>query len=170
MLHRVMKRWVLVALAGCLALTGCFRASETTAQPTAPPTIAHPFDSPTATARPSVTAKPTARPSATGTSALAPAAPLTDLPTIGVSQLPAQAVTTLRLIAAGGPYPYRRDGATFGNQERLLPRHPYGFYTEYTVITPGSSDRGARRIVAGRDGSRFYTDDHYNSFSEVVDQ
>ncbi len=34
--------------------------------------------------------------------------------------------------------------------------------------TPGSDDRGARRIVTGKDGSRFYTDDHYDSFREVL--
>lgn len=155
MLHRVMKRWVVVAVAACLALSGCFRSSPTTAQPTpAPPT----------------TAQPTATRTPTPTARLAPTVPFTDLPTLTVSQLPAQAVTTLRLIQSGGPYPYSRDGATFSNRERLLPRQPSGFYTEYTVVTPGSADRGARRIVAGRDGSRFYTDDHYDSFSEVVDQ
>jgi ribonuclease T1 len=85
-----------------------------------------------------------------------------------VAQLPAQARETLALIAAGGPFPYSRDGVTFGNREGLLPRAPNGFYSEYTVVTPGSADRGARRIVAGDDGSRFYTADHYASFREVI--
>lgn len=77
-------------------------------------------------------------------------------------------MTTLELIDEGGPFPYERDGVTFQNREGILPSRPQGFYSEYTVVTPGSKDRGARRIVAGDDGSRFYTDDHYDSFREVV--
>jgi ribonuclease T1 len=75
----------------------------------------------------------------------------------------------LRLIAAGGPFPYSQDGAVFGNVERLLPAHQRGWYREYTVPTPGSSDRGARRIIAGQDGARHYTADHYGSFARVED-
>lgn len=100
--------------------------------------------------------------------ALAPSAPTTDLPTVAIAKLPAQAVDTLRLIASDGPYPYAKDGATFSNREGILPRHPSGWYREFTVVTPGSADRGARRIIAGQDGSRFYTSDHYSSFREVV--
>ncbi|MGB7981288.1 MAG: ribonuclease domain-containing protein [Candidatus Nanopelagicales bacterium] len=99
---------------------------------------------------------------------LAPGAPTTDLPTVAVVDLPAEGVETLALIVAGGPFAYSKDGAVFGNRERLLPDAPAGFYSEYTVRTPGSEDRGARRIVSGADGSRFYTDDHYDSFREVV--
>lgn len=96
------------------------------------------------------------------------AAPESGLPAVAYEGLPAQAHETLRLIEAGGPYPYRRDGSVFGNRERLLPAEPGGYYREYTVRTPGSPDRGARRIVAGEAGERFYTDDHYRSFREVV--
>ena len=99
---------------------------------------------------------------------LAPAEPTTSLPTITVAKLPPEGVETLELIEAGGPFPYEQDGATFGNREGILPTQPKGFYAEYTVVTPGSDDRGARRIVAGDDGSRFYTVDHYASFREVV--
>jgi ribonuclease T1 len=99
---------------------------------------------------------------------LAPTSPTTDLPTIAVADLPPQGVDTLELIEAGGPFPYDKDGSTFQNREGILPRQPGGFYAEYTVETPGSDDRGARRIVAGDDGSRFYTEDHYASFEEVV--
>ena len=74
----------------------------------------------------------------------------------------------MELIAAGGPYPYAKDGSTFGNREGILPPQPSGFYSEYTVVTPGENDRGARRIVGGEDGARFYTADHYSSFREVV--
>jgi ribonuclease T1 len=104
----------------------------------------------------------------TDAAALAPAKPVTDLTTITVAQLPPEAVTTLRLIASNGPFPYSKDGVTFSNREGVLPSHPSGWYHEYTVVTPGSSDRGARRIVTGKDGGRFYTDDHYASFDEVV--
>ena len=90
------------------------------------------------------------------------------LPTIAFSQLPPEARETIRLIERGGPFPYDRDGITFGNRERLLPSQPQGYYREYTVITPGSPDRGARRIVAGREGELYYTDDHYDSFKRVV--
>lgn len=100
--------------------------------------------------------------------ALAPEHATTSLPTITLARLPEQARTTLRLINSGGPYPYAKDGAVFGNFEALLPRQPSGFYHEYTVVTPGSPDRGARRIVAGENGSRFFTADHYDSFREVV--
>jgi ribonuclease T1 len=99
---------------------------------------------------------------------LAPAEPTSTLSTMTVAELPAEAVDTLELIRQGGPFPFDQDGATFQNRERLLPPAPQGFYEEYTVITPGEDDRGARRIVAADDGGRFYTDDHYDSFTEVV--
>ena len=99
---------------------------------------------------------------------LAPASPTTSLPTEVVARLPKQAVDTLRLIAAGGPFPYSQDGVTFSNREGILPTHKSGWYHEYTVVTPGSSNRGARRIIAAQDGGRFYTDDHYASFREVL--
>jgi guanyl-specific ribonuclease Sa len=83
--------------------------------------------------------------------------------------LPPEAVATLELIERGGPFPYRQDGRTFENRERLLPQQPRGYYREYTVDTPGSRDRGARRIVTGGDPPQvaYYTDDHYRSFRRV---
>ena len=99
---------------------------------------------------------------------LAPAEPTTDLPTMTVEQLPPEGVETLELIASDGPFPYSQDGSTFSNREGILPPQAQGFYAEYTVITAGEDDRGARRIVGGDDGSRFYTSDHYSSFREVV--
>ncbi|MCH5673355.1 ribonuclease domain-containing protein [Streptomyces gilvus] len=87
--------------------------------------------------------------------------------TVRVSQLPAEARQTLALIDRGGPFPYARDGVVFGDFEGLLPRHERGYYHEYTVPTPGSRDRGARRIVTGRGGEIYYTDDHYTSFRAV---
>ncbi|MFF1832464.1 ribonuclease domain-containing protein [Paenarthrobacter sp. NPDC058040] len=111
--------------------------------------------------RPTTTATPTAAVSA-------PANP-SGLPAVNASQLPKEARQTLSLIAKGGPYPYDRDGVNFGNFEGLLPRKPGGFYKEYTVVTPGESDRGARRIIAGKDGGKYYTADHYESFKFIVE-
>ncbi|WP_319004600.1 ribonuclease domain-containing protein, partial [Arthrobacter sp. SO3] len=91
------------------------------------------------------------------------------LPEIKASELPAEARLTLALIARGGPYPYARDDVTFGNFERVLPRQSSGYYKEYTVRTPGESDRGARRIVAGQAGEKYYTPDHYNSFTFIAE-
>jgi ribonuclease T1 len=88
--------------------------------------------------------------------------------TVRESQLPAEARQTLALIDKGGPFPYARDGVVFGNFEGLLPGHRRGYYHEYTVRTPGSRDRGARRIVTGQGDEIYYTDDHYNSFRAVL--
>ncbi|MFF9393736.1 ribonuclease domain-containing protein [Streptomyces griseoluteus] len=88
--------------------------------------------------------------------------------TVPESRLPVEARRTLALIDKGGPYPYARDGIVFGNFEGRLPRHQRGYYHEYTVPTPGSSDRGARRMVTGDGGEFYYTDDHYNSFRAVL--
>jgi len=99
--------------------------------------------------------------------------PLDQSGSVSLASLPPEARTTHRLILAGGPFPYRKDGTVFGNRERLLPRAQRGFYREYTVPTPGSRDRGARRIVCG--GERptapeacFYTADHYASFKLIA--
>jgi len=89
--------------------------------------------------------------------------------TIEKKLLPAEAVETLVLIRQGGPFPHRRDGASFGNREKILPQRERGWYREYTVKTPGARDRGARRIVAGRDGTLYYTDDHYRSFKRILE-
>jgi ribonuclease T1 len=80
--------------------------------------------------------------------------------------LPAEAIETLQLIERGGPYPYRQDDGVFGNRESRLPRQSRGYYREFTVETPGSRDRGARRIIAGGQPpvEYFYTDNHYDSF------
>jgi ribonuclease T1 len=88
---------------------------------------------------------------------------------VEASQLPAEARQTLALIAKGGPYPYAQDGINFGNFERILPTKSSGYYKEYTVRTPGEPDRGARRIVAGNSGERYYTADHYSSFRFIIE-
>ncbi|MCZ4097153.1 MULTISPECIES: ribonuclease domain-containing protein [Streptomyces] len=84
------------------------------------------------------------------------------------SALPSQAHHTLDLIDAGGPFPYSQDGVVFRNQEHLLPSHTSGYYHEYTVVTPGSPTRGARRIITGQAVDEdYYTADHYASFKLV---
>ena len=87
---------------------------------------------------------------------------------IAVQKLPGEARQTLTLIQKNGPFPYQRDGAVFGNREGQLPKRERGYYREYTVKTPGAHDRGARRIVAGRAGELYYTDDHYRSFRRII--
>ncbi|MEU6126600.1 ribonuclease domain-containing protein [Streptomyces sp. NPDC047123] len=88
--------------------------------------------------------------------------------TVPADRLPAEARRTLRRIDDGGPFPYEKDGTVFGNFEGELPRRQRGHYREYTVRTPGERDRGARRLVTGRDGEIYYTDDHYASFKAVL--
>ncbi|MGW4563882.1 ribonuclease domain-containing protein [Streptomyces sp. NPDC004561] len=82
--------------------------------------------------------------------------------------LPSQAHDTLDLIDQGGPFPYSQDGTVFTNREGVLPSQSSGYYHEYTVVTPGSPTRGARRIVTG-EGSQedYYTSDHYATFDLV---
>ena len=93
---------------------------------------------------------------------------------VALAELPAEAQQVLQLIRQGGPFPYpHKDGSVFGNFERLLPLRSRGYYREYTVPTPGSTSRGARRIVAGQGGGGetaseyYYTDDHYRSFRRI---
>ncbi|KOX25856.1 MULTISPECIES: ribonuclease domain-containing protein [unclassified Streptomyces] len=90
------------------------------------------------------------------------------LPVVRAADLPPEARGTLDLIARGGPYPYAKDGTVFSDFEKALPREERGYYREYTVKTPGERDRGARRLVVGRGGETYYTDDHYETFREVV--
>jgi ribonuclease T1 len=70
-------------------------------------------------------------------------------------------------IARHGPFRHRQDGVVFGNREGRLPAKPRGFYHEYTVETPGASDRGARRILRGEGGETYYTRDHYRTFLRI---
>ncbi|MFC0400669.1 ribonuclease [Paraburkholderia rhizosphaerae] len=95
------------------------------------------------------------------------------LGTVTHAQLPAEAAETLRLIKAGGPYPFSEDGVLFRNSALLLPEHPRGYYHAYTVRTPGSTDRGQRRIVCGgprkQTNDCYYTDDYYASFKRIAE-
>lgn len=87
---------------------------------------------------------------------------------IAEEDLPDEAQETLELIDEGGPFPYDRDGITFENREEILPEAERGHYREYTVETPGSSDRGARRIVTGGEDEFYWTEDHYSSFERIA--
>ena len=84
-----------------------------------------------------------------------------------LAELPREARQTLSLIKEGGPFPYSRVGVVFGNYEKRLPPRQRGYYREYTVKTPGSRGRGARRIVSGGEQEHYYTDDHYRSFRRI---
>jgi ribonuclease T1 len=123
------------------------------------------------TQRPDNGALPTPNASAPTGPGAAPPASMTparspDATTRYPAFLPAEAHDVLQRIARGGPHEYRQDGGVFQNRERHLPSQPRGYYREYTNETPGSRDRGARRLVTGGDPpvEYFYTDDHYRSF------
>ncbi len=145
------------ALAAFALLAGCGPATDVAPPPA--PTAQH---APAARATPPVAARDAVD------DALAP-------DEVRLAQLPPEARDTLQRIRSGGPFAYERDGAVFGNREGHLPKRPRGYYTEYTVRTPGSRDRGARRIVAGQGssgnpatgGEYWYTADHYNSFRRI---
>lgn len=144
-----------VAVIGFLVSRGGTGMDAGAAQPSAASSA-----SPGAAARTTPAASSGARRTAANTSGLAE---------VKASQLPQEARDTLALIQRGGPYPYSRDGVVYSNFEKILPGKASGYYHEYTVVTPGSQDRGARRIVAGGQGEKYYTDDHYASFRFIVE-
>jgi ribonuclease T1 len=95
--------------------------------------------------------------------------------TVSVTHLPYEAQNTERLIRAGGPFPYPKDGMVFGNRERELPYQPRGYYREYTVSAPGQRFPGPRRLITGGQEALgaepeiwFYSADHYESFCELA--
>ena len=118
-------------------------------------------------------AYPTA-PTTTSTTTLYAVPSAAAIPSCDLSSLPSQASDTLDLIHSGGPFPYDQDGTVFQNREGILPSESTGYYHEYTVKTPGSPDRGARRLIGGGALTTpqyvYYTDDHYASFCEVDEQ
>ncbi|RPK56319.1 Guanyl-specific ribonuclease Sa3 precursor [Streptomyces sp. ADI96-02] len=150
----------ITTLGGSVALLSLLLASgPLTAQAATPATA------PPARSASSVSA-PASSPAALSPAALSAAA----VGTVCYSALPAQAHDTLDLIAAGGPYPYEQDGTVFQNREGILPSQGSGYYHEYTVVTPGSPTRGARRVVTGEQSQEdYYTADHYESF-DLVDR
>ena len=95
---------------------------------------------------------------------------------IAVTDLPREARATHALILKGGPFPFPKDGVTFGNFEGNLPKQKRGYYREFTVPTPGARNRGARRIVCGAEPRQWrdnapaacwYSGDHYQSFQKI---
>ena len=100
----------------------------------------------------------------------------TPIGVIRAADLPPEGRQVLARIRAGGPFVSHRDGIVFANRERILPGQTRGYYAEYTVPTPGSATRGARRIIAGRgaagdfrtSGEYYYTSDHYQSFRRIA--
>ncbi|MFD9894842.1 ribonuclease domain-containing protein [Amycolatopsis sp. NPDC059027] len=107
-------------------------------------------------------------PAKSGASNAKPPGTDSGLPVKPLSALPSQAADTWKLIEKGGPYPYpRNDDVVFENREKVLPRKQSGYYHEYTVKTPGSQDRGPRRLVTGQAKELYYTEDHYASFVVV---
>jgi ribonuclease T1 len=149
MTGRQRYRWVLLLLAAVILVTWLLVDGTSTTTPTTDP-------------------RPTTSETTEDTGGDGGTDPDSGLPIVQVSDLPPEAAETLDLIDAGEPFPEERDGATFENREDLLPDHPVGYYKEYTVPTPGSDDRGARRIVLGRGGELYYTGDHYSSFSRIA--
>jgi ribonuclease T1 len=105
---------------------------------------------------------------AANTSATALPTTLDGFRVVTPADLPPEASKTLALIDRGGPFPYRQDGVVFQNREGYLPHKSSNYYHEYTVVTPGSPDRGARRIIAGSQGEFYYTEDHYVTFVRVI--
>lgn len=154
-----------VLLIACVwAATGLLGdSSETVDATNTAPTVTTPVSSGEPT-----TAKSQISQATTTLAEIPSAVQFSDLDSISLDELPPEAIDTINLILEGGPYPFRNDDGVFQNREGILPDFDRGHYREYTVITPGSDDRGARRIVAGERGEIYYTADHYNSFREVL--
>lgn len=154
---------VVVAVLAVL-VSGCATTWPTAAGPTAGP-------SPAAAGHSSGAGSSAASGTCTVHNPSPPGAAESHLKVVALCALPPEAARTAALIQRGGPFPSHRDGITFGNRERILPAQPNGYYHEYTVPTPGSKDRGARRIVTGGPVSGqqalFYSGDHYASFVVV---
>jgi ribonuclease T1 len=157
-----MKRaWALTCILGLSAiLIGCGKDSSHTAKTDAGASASQAASQPASAASETIAAS----------GAPAPGGVLT---TVTKAQLPSEAAETLRLIKAGGPFPFSEDGVLFRNSASMLPQHPRGYYRAYTVRTPGSTDRGQRRVVCG--GPRkhvtdcYYTEDYYASFKRIVE-
>ncbi|WP_312856000.1 ribonuclease domain-containing protein [Nocardioides stalactiti] len=143
---------------------GSDEGRDATAEPTT--SLTAPAEPSASTVTPSVAPATSEAAPETG-AGMPPYDDLSGLPYVALGDLPPEAADVVDLIGTGGPFPYDKDGSTFGNYEGLLPDAPDGYYREYTVETPGSDDRGARRIVGGADGELYWTEDHYESF-EVI--
>jgi len=152
--HRSLAHVVLVVAVGFVVVTiaGCGTLGATRSGARSTPGPSRPLG-PAGTLRPLAT--------------LPPVDDASGLPVVALDALPPEAAATVDLIDAGGPFPEAQDGAVFENREGLLPTRERGYYHEYTVPTPGSADRGARRIVRGAAGEMYWTADHYDSFAWI---
>jgi guanyl-specific ribonuclease Sa len=89
------------------------------------------------------------------------------------SQIPQNAQEVLEYIEAhnGQSPPGYVGGGTFYNNEGLLPSDASGnaiTYREYDVNPYQKGvNRGSERIVVGSNGSAYYTNDHYESFTPI---
>lgn len=166
-MHRIrVAVLLLLALGSSLVLAACGSSS---ADPAANANPVLPLAT-EARARPASSNQPVSTPARTPRAPTATRASAGNgLKTISRAELPQEAYKTLELIQRGGPFPYRQDGQVFQNREGVLPGKQSGYYHEYTVETPGSDDRGARRIVTGANGEYYYTSDHYVSFRIILD-
>ena len=194
MLRLLVTAVVSLLLAGCGSLVTIVTATPNETQQAAVVVTSAPTDDPargsaspiaaTATRRPRNTAtasadstsrptpkavKATAKPARTQThTPTAIPSTMDGLQTVRPADLPIEAQQTLALIDSGGPFPYARDGIVFQNREGILPKKSSTYYHEYTVVTPGSPDRGAKRLIAGSKGEIYYTEDHYVTFVRVI--
>lgn len=167
-MHKLQIACVLLFALGCsIALMACNGSSSGNADNANPiPPLATARRATTAGSNNAVGVSPTqTRRAATATRV----ASVNGYKTITRAELPPEAIRTLSLIQRGGPFPYRQDGQVFQNREGVLPKKQSGYYHEYTVETPGSDDRGARRIVTGAQDEYYYTSDHYTSFRIILD-
>lgn len=63
-------------------------------------------------------------------------------------------------LALGGTY--------YGNYEGILPKEPGIEYSECDIDTHPHKPRGAKRLVYSNDGRYYYTEDHYETFVEMI--
>lgn len=164
---------VVVALALLLAVWAALRPAPAATGSPGGTASAGPNPGPARTAGHASTSGKTTAPSK-GVPASQATDPVSRLRWVSLDALPAEAADTLASIKAGPPYPYpRNDGVVYHNNNRVLPAKPDGYYHEFTVKTPGASNRGARRIIAGGPNSGqanaeyYYTADHYDSFERI---
>ena len=58
-------------------------------------------------------------------------------------------------------------GDSFGNREKRLPEEDS--YKECDIDTRRADSRGAKRIVYSDDGDIYYTEDHYETFTQLAE-
>lgn len=150
-----------------------------TATPTVKPATATPTPKPTKTPTPTVTPKPTKTPTPKQSAAIDEDGWYYDKDSVALyihtyGHLPGNYITKKEAEAlgwSGGSVDKYAKGKAiggdyFGNYEGLLPQKNGRKYTECDIDTKGKS-RGAKRIIFSNDGLIFYTDDHYETFTQL---